>query len=733
MIKKIIKTLLIIVLLVATALFYLSFVGIKTERFNERITNKILKINKKINIDLKDVKFILKPFDLSAHISTNNSTILLENHKLQIKKINTNITLNSLIFGKFLIDDLQIITKPIKLNDIILLARSFKNSTELFLLNRIIEDGILTAEIKLKFDEEGKVRDDYHISGFIKDGRFNFLNKFYINKSNFKFNIYKEKYSLSEIKVKFNDVKFSSPLIEIIEKKNLFSIKGKFLTSKKDFNKDQPNIMLFKNLFKSLNIERARFSSINDFSFNINKKLKFNDLSIKSKINLDQLVVNNDIINLKSYLPDLDKAINFENHKITVNYEKDKLEIKGKGEILIKEDSDYINYQIKRNNNQFIFDTKINLKNSELLLDFLNYEKKENLDSLILIKGNFKKNNPVKFDLISLVEKNNKILFKNLNLNKDFKIIDINSFNLNYLNNNNVQNKLFLKRDNANYFIEGENFDATKLIRSINNNDKKEMSLFSNFNSKINLKIKKTYIDKVNFINNLSGKINFKNDKINNLDLKGFFSNNKIINLSIKTNNQKEQITKLYTDYPKPLIERYNFIKGLEEGYLDYYSIKKDEISNSLLIIDDFKVKEVPVFAKILSLASLQGIADLLTGEGIRFTDFEMKFSNTKGLTTIEEIYAIGPAVSIMMDGYIESKKLVSLRGTLVPATTINRSIASIPLLGNILVGKKVGEGVFGVSFKIKGSPKDLKTKVNPVKTLTPRFITRTLEKIKKN
>ena len=368
-----------------------------------------------------------------------------------------------------------------------------------------------------------------------------------------------------------------------------------------------------------------------------------------------------------------------------------------------------------------------------MLLDFLNYEKKENLDSLILIKGNFKKNNPVKFDLISLVEKNNKILFKNLNLNKDFKIIDINSFNLNYLNNNNVQNKLFLKRDNANYFIEGENFDATKLIRSINNNDKKEMSLFSNFNSKINLKIKKTYIDKVNFINNLSGKINFKNDKINNLDLKGFFSNNKIINLSIKTNNQKEQITKLYTDYPKPLIERYNFIKGLEEGYLDYYSIKKDEISNSLLIIDDFKVKEVPVFAKILSLASLQGIADLLTGEGIRFTDFEMKFSNTKGLTTIEEIYAIGPAVSIMMDGYIESKKLVSLRGTLVPATTINRSIASIPLLGNILVGKKVGEGVFGVSFKIKGSPKDLKTKVNPVKTLTPRFITRTLEKIKKN
>ena len=69
----------------------------------------------------------------------------------------------------------------------------------------------------------------------------------------------------------------------------------------------------------------------------------------------------------------------------------------------------------------------------------------------------------------------------------------------------------------------------------------------------------------------------------------------------------------------------------------------------------------------------------------------------------------------------------------MVPATTINRSIASIPLLGNILIGKKTGEGVFGVSFKIKGPPKDIKTTVNPIKTLTPRFITRTLDKIKKN
>ena len=68
----------------------------------------------------------------------------------------------------------------------------------------------------------------------------------------------------------------------------------------------------------------------------------------------------------------------------------------------------------------------------------------------------------------------------------------------------------------------------------------------------------------------------------------------------------------------------------------------------------------------------------------------------------------------------------------MVPATTLNKVVGSIPFLGNILVGSKTGEGVFGVSFKIKGPPKELKTTVNPIKTLTPRFIVRAVEKMKK-
>ena len=732
MIKKLIKILSSIILGVILILFYLSFVGIKTEKFNEKIISKIFEINNKIKLELKSVKFLLDPYNFTVNITTKNPTILLDGNTLQLKDLKINIFLKSLIYDELLINDLQIFTKKIQLNDLILLARSFKNSTELFLLDRVIKSGSLTADIKLKFDDNGKINNDYQINGFVENANFDYFKQLSVNNLNLKFDINKKKYSLTKVKGDFNDIQLSSSLIEVTTKKNLFLIKGKILSIEKNFNIKQLNF-LSDNLLKNINIKKAILSSSSNFSFNINKKLKFNDLNIESKINLKQLVVKNDFKSLKSYLPNFEKILNFENHKIVFNYDKNKLKIKGKGNMSIADKYDTLVYELIKNNDKFRFNTKINLKNSKLLINFLDYEKKENSDASVSIKGSFKKNNSIKFDLISLIEDNNKVLFKKLNLDRDFKVISMDSFSFDYLNNKKIKNALSLKKNNEDYIIEGNSLDATNLINKIMDDKNENPSFFSNFNSKIDVKINKTFIDEYNYINNLSGSLNFKNNEINELNLRSIFPNNKKISLSIKTNDKQEKITKLVTDYPKPLIKRYDFIKGFEEGFLVFHSVKKEGISNALLTIDKFKVKEVPVFAKLLSLASLQGIADLLTGEGIRFTDFEMKFKNEKGLTTIEEMYAIGPAVSILMDGYVESKKIVSLRGTLVPATTINRTIAAIPLLGNILVGKKIGEGVFGVSFKIKGKLEDLKTTVNPVKTLTPRFITRTLEKIKKN
>ena len=273
-------------------------------------------------------------------------------------------------------------------------------------------------------------------------------------------------------------------------------------------------------------------------------------------------------------------------------------------------------------------------------------------------------------------------------------------------------------------------FNNSIINDALTGDKKKNVEFFDNKKRHFKVKFDQNDIDKDHVINDLSGEIILIGSKINSLSLNSKFKKNQKVSLSILTKNN-EQVTTFYSDFAKPFVKKFNFIKGFEEGKINFSSPKINNTSKSQLNIYDFKLKELPALTKLLTLASLQGIADILTGEGVRFNEFEMIFTNKDDKMTIDEIYSIGPAISILMEGYVQKNKLVSLKGTLVPATTINKFVSSIPILGNILVGKKTGEGVFGVSFKIKGPPKNLKTTVNPIKTLTPRFITRTLEKIK--
>ena len=44
------------------------------------------------------------------------------------------------------------------------------------------------------------------------------------------------------------------------------------------------------------------------------------------------------------------------------------------------------------------------------------------------------------------------------------------------------------------------------------------------------------------------------------------------------------------------------------------------------------------------------------------------------------------------MEGY-QNKNHISLRGTLVPAKTLNKLISKIPLIGDIVIPKEAGRG----------------------------------------
>ena len=520
---------------------------------------------------------------------------------------------------------------------------------------------------------------------------------------------YKTSKSLDNyLEIKDNTIKFKEHKIKSNFKNNKFTINGS-------------GKIKLQEIFEDINYS----IDSDDKDFKFNSKLLLSELNFNSQEYL------------KNFITNLDKTTTLKDQKIEINLDKKKLLINGQGKIKFNNDFEDIKFKVLKIKNKFNFNTELDLDNTPFKINFLNFVKNDKSKTRIRFAGSYEPENSLDFEDISIINENNRLILKNIFLNKNNLIEKVDEVKLEFLDNQNKKNNILLKKIKQNkYQITGSSFNAEKLIDSLLVSKKDNNLKFFQNDIEISLNLKEIYLDNLYLVNDLNGNLDIKNNEIYTANISGDFDNVNNLKFTVNTNDVGEKITTLFSSKAKPLVERYKFIKGFEdneEGYLDFYSSKKNGISNSKLIIDNFKVKEIPVLAKLLALASLQGIADLLTGEGIRFTDFEMNFTNKNKLMKIQELYAIGPAISILIEGYIEEDNLISLRGTLVPATTINRSIASIPLIGDLLIGKKVGDGVFGVSFKVKGPPKNLETTVNPIKTLTPRFITRTLEKIKKN
>ena len=734
MLKIISKVLLLILIIITILVSYLTFIGVKTESFNYLISENIKKIDKNLNIELNKVFLKLNPSNLSISIVTENPKLFSGKINLKIKKIKTEFSVLSYIKNEPPIKSINLNSDINNIKSILKYIRLFKDNFRMMLASKFVQDGIIQTGMIFNFDKKGKIKNDYLIEGHVKNLKIKYSENNLL--TNFKFTLLNDQYSIINSNTKFNNNLLESQLIKIkkINKKNYLVEGDVKSTESKILTKDLDNLFP---LTKYLKNKDLKISTSNRFKFNINDKLKTKKFNLSSNLIISDLDLN--FVNSK-----LDKTllvkkfIKLTNNKINLNLDGNpknikeaKFKINGNSNIIIDDKNDQISYEILQEDGIKKINTNIGLINNQINIDLFNFTSKKNLDGFIKLDFEILKDKIFKFKEINLVNGNNRLISNNLKLNNKLELIDLESANLEFKNNHGLNNKIQILKTKNNFLIKGELLDGTSIINKFLNEDNDKVNILKGKNTKINVKIKKLYLNKKDYVNNLDGKITLRKGEIFDLDFLSYFPNKEALIFNIKLNSEGNKVTTLTTNFPKPLVSRYKFIQGFEEGVLDLQTISQNDISDSTLIIDNFKVKKIPVLAKILTLASLQGIADLLTGEGIRFTDFEMKSSKVNNLTTIEEIYAIGPAISLMMEGYIEKDQVVSLRGTLVPATTINRTISSIPLIGDILVGKKVGEGVFGVSFKIKGHPNNLKTTVNPIKTLTPRFITRTLEKIK--
>jgi hypothetical protein len=103
-------------------------------------------------------------------------------------------------------------------------------------------------------------------------------------------------------------------------------------------------------------------------------------------------------------------------------------------------------------------------------------------------------------------------------------------------------------------------------------------------------------------------------------------------------------------------------------------------------------------------------------------------FSVGYGQFILHDAAINGPLLGATMRGSIDFRReQINLSGTYVPLYGLNNVLGGIPLIGDILSGRS-GEGVFGITFAVKGPNSQPDVQVNPLSMLAPGFLRQLFE-----
>ena len=719
--KKItINFILLVAILFITLIIVLSTVGVETNKFNKLIVEKTSQ-SKNINLKLKTIKFKINPKELSFFLETQNPEIEYMNLSLPVSNIKVYIDFLSLLKSDLKIKKITLATEQLDIIQVGKLSSIIKPSTFKSLLNNKIKEGKLISEIEIFLNKEGLIK-DFIAKGTVKNLKAELFNNIILKKTDLSFFADKNDILIKNIFGFIDDVKISDGDVKF-NLENGINVNSNF-NSKINFSEQVINkyTKLFKkyNFVKDLKTLKANLN--NNLTIKLDKtyKVKNYNYSITGKIDKSNFELSSPI---KNNLVDKEiKNIYLSDLKIKTIFQPKNIKINGEGKYSL-DNLDFLNINLENNFNGDKFNLILDFDyKNKIELELINYKKTKNSIANFFLDLEKKKEN-ININKLNLSEENNSIKIEGLSF-KENKLLSFNKIKVVTTNND------FIVEKGKKILIKGNKFDATNLMKVFGKKNKE--NIFQKIDSAIEIDFKNINVPMSEKLQNFKLIGQIKKGKFVKISSKGDYGGNNFLDISMKKNkNTDEKYLEIYSDLTKPMLSDYSFFKGISGGKLIFNSIIDETKSNSKLKIENFKVINAPGVIKLLSLADLGGLADLAEGEGLSFDILEINMEKNNNFLKLNEILALGPSMSVLMEGYQDESGLTSLKGTLVPAKTLNKMISKIPVIGNIIIPKEAGEGLFGISFKMKGPKGNIKTTINPIKTLTPRFIQKIIERNK--
>ncbi len=243
----------------------------------------------------------------------------------------------------------------------------------------------------------------------------------------------------------------------------------------------------------------------------------------------------------------------------------------------------------------------------------------------------------------------------------------------------------------------------------------------------VNLKAGTALLDGGVSLKDLSGTVKSINGVVEQGNATARFTDKVGLQFNLKQSLTGRQVS-FSSDHAGLLLRGLDIYDNAREGALSITASIDDTKEESVAIgevkIKDLRVVKAPVLGKILTLGSLGGIVELLQNDGMTFSTVEGPFTYENGLITTKDFRAVG-SIGITFSGQVDQTNgKIDAFGTVIPSYTLNSILGNIPILGTLLVGRE-GEGIFGFSYKAKGSTANPDISVNPVSALAPGILRR--------
>ena len=149
-------------------------------------------------------------------------------------------------------------------------------------------------------------------------------------------------------------------------------------------------------------------------------------------------------------------------------------------------------------------------------------------------------------------------------------------------------------------------------------------------------------------------------------------------------------------------------ITDLVEGGSIVISVKLDEQKSgnysALIDVSKFNVVNTPILVRLISTLSLTGLLNLLEEQGIYFAKGVAEIDNVDNKFNIRSIEAIGEAMAITLDGWVDKKNdFLQIYGTMAPATLLNKLLEPVPVLSELQTGGDKA-GIVLTEFRLDGN-----------------------------